>query len=174
VNTDQCNALAQGSFGVSLIDPVNQYVKSDRAIKYALLFIVLTFAGFFLFEVLKRLAIHPIQYGLVGLALALFYLLLLSLSEHLGFGLAYLLSSLACILLIGYYVSHVLHSLMRGVGFTLGLSLLYALLYGLLSAEDYALLMGAILLFALLGAFMTLTRKLNWYAIAPIKATEES
>lgn len=174
VNANQCNAFAQGSFGVSLIDPVNQYVKSDRAIKYALLFIVLTFAGFFLFEVLKRLAIHPVQYGLVGLALALFYLLLLSLSEHLGFGLAYLLSSLACILLIGYYVSHVLHSLIRGLGFTLGLSLLYALLYGLLSAEDYALLMGAILLFALLGAFMTLTRKLNWYAITPVRVPEDS
>jgi inner membrane protein len=172
VRNSQCNSFTQAHFGVSLIDPVNQYVKSDRAIKYALLFIVLTFAGFFLFEVLKRLAIHPIQYGLVGLALALFYLLLLSLSEHIGFGLAYLLSSLACILLIGFYVCHVLQSFQRGLGFTLGLSLLYALLYGLLSAEDYALLMGAILLFALLGTFMMLTRKLDWYALGQSSMSE--
>ena len=74
-----CDAYNSREFGVSFVDPVDQYLKTDRAIKYALLFIALTFAGFFLFEVLKRLAVHPVQYGLVGLALALFYLLLLSL-----------------------------------------------------------------------------------------------
>lgn len=76
---------------------MDQYLKADRAIKYALLFITLTFAGFFLFEVLKRLAVHPIQYALVGLALAFFYLLLLSLAEHVGFELAYLVSAGACV-----------------------------------------------------------------------------
>ncbi|MES2674121.1 MAG: cell envelope integrity protein CreD [Pseudomonadota bacterium] len=161
---NNCDAFANSDFGVSLIDPVNQYVKSDRAIKYALLFIALTFASFFLFEILKRLMVHPVQYGLVGLALAFFYLLLLSLSEHIGFGAAYLISSLACILLIGTYVSHVLQSLLRGIGFTAGLAVLYGMLYGLLCAEDYALLMGSILLFALLGIFMLLTRKVDWYS----------
>lgn len=161
-----CNELRARSFGVSFIFPVDQYLKSDRSIKYALLFIALTFAGFLLFEVLKGLAVHPVQYALVGAALALFYLLLLSLSEHIGFGLAYLLSATACVALIGFYVCHVLRSVAHGLGFAVGLGTLYALLYGLLSTEDYALLMGTLLLFGLLVIFMVLTRKLDWYAIA--------
>jgi len=160
-----CDALNGRSFGVSFIDPVDQYLKSDRAIKYALLFIVLTFAGFFLFEVLKSLAVHPVQYALVGVALAFFYLLLLSLSEHIGFALAYLLSASGCVLFIGFYVSHVLRSARHGLSFSAGLAALYGLLYGLLSAEDYALLMGSLMLFGLLGVFMVLTRKLDWYGI---------
>ncbi|MCO8164697.1 cell envelope integrity protein CreD [Pseudomonas sp. 21LCFQ02] len=167
LRSDQCADLHGRSFGVSFIDPVDQYLKSDRAIKYALLFIALTFAGFFLFEVLKSMAVHPVQYALVGAALALFYLMLLSLSEHLGFATAYLLSAAGCVLLIGFYVSHVLRGVRQGVGFALGLAALYGLLYGLLSAEDYALLMGSLLLFGLLGVFMVLTRKLDWYGIAP-------
>ncbi|MFJ3487054.1 cell envelope integrity protein CreD [Pseudomonas sp. NPDC090202] len=161
-----CTEFKTRSFGVSFISPVDQYLKSDRAIKYALLFIVLTFAGFMLFEVLKGLAVHPVQYALVGASLALFYLLLLSLSEHLGFALAYLLSASACVVLIGFYVCHVLNSLWNGVAFGTGLGTLYALLYGLLSAEDYALLMGSLLLFGLLVVFMVLTRRLDWYALA--------
>lgn len=169
-----CEAFNSRSFGVSFIDPVDQYLKSDRAIKYALLFIVLTFAGFFLFEVLKSLAVHPVQYALVGVALAFFYLLLLSLSEHIGFALAYLLSASACVLLIGFYVCHVLRSVRHGLSFSVGLAALYGLLYGLLSAEDYALLMGSLLLFGLLGVFMVLTRKLDWYGIGqkPAKPLE--
>lgn len=169
-----CEAFNSRSFGVSFIDPVDQYLKSDRAIKYALLFIVLTFAGFFLYEVLKSLAVHPVQYALVGVALAFFYLLLLSLSEHIGFALAYLLSASACVLLIGFYVCHVLRSVRHGLSFSAGLAALYGLLYGLLSAEDYALLMGSLLLFGLLGVFMVLTRKLDWYGIGqkPAKPLE--
>ncbi len=157
-----CAGFEGRAFGVSFIDPVDQYLKSDRAIKYAVLFIGLTFAAFFLFEVLKAMSVHPMQYALVGAALAFFYMLLLSLSEHLGFTLAYGLSAAACVLLIGFYLSYVLHSAGRGVGFAAGLTLLYALLYGLLSAEDYALLMGSLLCFALLGVFMVLTRRLDW------------
>ncbi len=171
-STSRCAEFNGRGFGVSFIDPVDQYLKADRAIKYALLFIVLTFAGFFLFEILKSLAVHPIQYALVGAALALFYLLLLSLSEHLGFALAYLLSASACVLLIGFYVSHVLRSLTHGLGFAAALAALYGLLYGLLSAEDYALLMGALLLFCLLGVFMVLTRKLDWYGVGLRKPNE--
>ena len=147
------------------VDPVDQYLKTDRAIKYALLFIALTFATFFLFEVLKRLAVHPVQYALVGLSLALFYLLLLSLSEHLDFALAYALSASACVGLIGFYVSFVLHSWRRGLGFGSLLAALYAMLYGLLNAEDYALLMGSLLVFGVLGSVMVLTRKLDWYGV---------
>lgn len=164
-----CTDFTSRSFGVSFIEPVDQYLKSERAIKYALLFIGLTFAGFFLFEVLKNMAVHPIQYALVGVALAFFYLLLLSLSEHLGFALAYLLSAGACLSLIGFYVCNVLRSVRHGLGFTAGLAALYALLYGLLRAEDYALLMGSLLLFGLLGAFMVMTRKLDWYGVALAK-----
>jgi len=164
-----CEDFRSRAFGVSFVDPVDQYLKSERAIKYALLFIALTFAGFFLFEILKNLSVHPIQYALVGAALALFYLLLLSLSEHLGFGLAYGLSATGCVLLIGFYLSHVLHSLARAMGFALGLAVLYSMLYGLLSAEDYALLMGSLLLFGLLGVFMVLTRRLDWYSVGPGK-----
>lgn len=163
--SESCDEFKNRTFGVSFIDPVDQYLKSDRAIKYALLFIALTFAGFFLFEVLKSLAVHPVQYALVGVALAFFYLLLLSLSEHLGFGLAYLLSAGGCVALIGFYVCHVLRSLSHGLAFATGLAALYGLLYGLLSAEDYALLMGSLLLFGLLGVFMVLTRKLDWYGV---------
>ncbi|PNB44460.1 cell envelope integrity protein CreD, partial [Pseudomonas sp. FW305-17] len=109
----KCADFTDRAFGVSFVDPVDQYLKSERAIKYALLFIALTFAGFFLFEVLKNLSVHPVQYILVGVALAFFYLLLLSLSEHLGFGLAYGLSASGCVLLIGFYLVHVLRSLGR-------------------------------------------------------------
>lgn len=168
-----CDDFNSRSFGVSFIDPVDQYLKSDRAIKYALLFIALTFAGFFLFEVLKSLAVHPIQYALVGFALAFFYLLLLSLSEHIGFGPAYLISAAACVLLIGFYVCHVLRSVAHGLGFSAGLAALYGLLYGLLSAEDYALLMGSLLLFGLLGTVMVLTRKLDWYGVGKRKEVDD-
>ena len=164
----QCSGFNERAFGVSFVDPVDQYLKSERAIKYALLFIALTFAGFFLFEVLKNLSMHPVQYALVGVALAFFYLLLLSLSEHLGFGLAYGLSASACVLLIGFYLSHVLGSLWRGVGFATGLAVLYGMLFALLSAENYALLMGSLLCFGLLGVFMVLTRRLDWARVGRV------
>jgi inner membrane protein len=165
VGRSDCAEFNARRLGVSFIDPVNQYSKIERAIKYAVLFIALTFAGFFLFEVLRRLAVHPVQYGLVGAALALFYLLLLSLAEHVGFEIAYLVSSTACVGLLGYYISHVLHSAWRGAGFGGALAALYGLLYGLLRAEDYALLMGALLLFGVLALVMVLTRHVNWSAL---------
>jgi len=165
VREDSCNALTARNFGVSFVDPVDQYLKTERAIKYALLFIGLTFAVFFLFEVLKRMAVHPVQYALVGMSLALFYLLLLSLSEHLSFALAYGIAATACVLLIGFYVSYVLHSALRGAGFGTLLALLYGMLFGLLGAEDYALLMGSVLVFGVLAGVMVLTRKLDWYGV---------
>ncbi|HBX55076.1 cell envelope integrity protein CreD [Pseudomonas sp. UBA2684] len=162
---DSCEGLTGRNFGVNFVDPVDQYLKTERAIKYALLFIGLTFAVFFLFEVLKRLAVHPVQYALVGLSLALFYLLLLSLSEHLSFALAYGISASACVLLIGFYVSYVLRSAVRGGVFAGLLALLYGMLFGLLGAEDYALLMGSVLVFGVLAGVMVLTRKLDWYGV---------
>ena len=153
------------SVQVSLVDPTDVYTQVDRASKYGILFVVLTFVGFFLFETLRQLPIHPIQYALVGLALAIFFLLLLSLSEHIAFGLAYLAAALACIGLIGYYVGHVLRSRTRGMGFAAMLGLLYAALYGLLMSEDNALVLGAGLLFVVLAAIMVATRKVDWYQV---------
>jgi len=152
--------------GVSLVEPVNIYVQADRASKYGLLFVLLTFLGFFMFELLKQLPVHPVQYGLVGLALALFFLLLISLSEHIPFAWAYVVSSSACIGLIGFYLSAVLRSVGRGIGFAAMLGLLYAALYGLLVSEDNALVLGAGLLFLILAAVMVITRRIDWYRLA--------
>src|SRR5690606_3649873 len=118
------------------------------------------------FELLRQLRIHPIQYGLVGLALAIFFLLLVSLSEHIAFGLAYLAASAACIGLLGFYLSHVLCSRLRGAGFAAMLATLYAALYGLLASEDNALVLGAGLLFVILAAIMVATRKVDWYRLS--------
>ncbi len=156
---------ALDTIGLSLVDPVNVYSQADRASKYGLLFVLLTFVGFFMFELIKQLRIHPIQYGLVGLALAIFFLLLVSLSEHVAFAWAYLTASIACIGLLGFYVAHVLHSRARGVGFATMLATLYAALYGLLVSEDNALVLGAGLLFVILTALMVVTRKVDWYRI---------
>lgn len=150
---------------VSLIEPVNVYLQAERATKYGALFVMLTFASFFMFELVKRLRIHPIQYLLVGLSLALFFLLLLSLSEHIAFGHAYLAASGACIGLLGFYLTFVLHSVKRGATFAGLLAMLYAALYGLLLSEDNALMLGSLLLFAMLAGIMMLTRRVDWYAL---------
>jgi inner membrane protein len=161
-NNRSCDTFRAQHFGVSFVDPVDQYLKSERAAKYAFLFIGLTFAGFLVLEVLRRHRVHPVQYGLVGLSLALFFLLLLSFSEHIGFAAAYAVSAAACVGLITFYVRHTLASRAHAFGFGGALAALYALLYGILSSEDYALLMGALLVFGVLAAVMVLTRRVDW------------
>ncbi|GHB93305.1 cell envelope integrity protein CreD [Thermomonas carbonis] len=163
-NVDGKQAL--DAIGLSLVEPVDLYSKLDRASKYGLLFVLLTFVGFFMFETIRQLPIHPIQYLLVGLALAIFFLLLLGLSEHIAFGIAYCAASVACIGLLGFYLAHVLRSRARGIGFAAMLGLLYAALYGLLLSEDNALVLGSGLLFAILAAVMIATRKVDWYQVA--------
>ena len=167
---DGTSGAARGctdSFSVGFIDPVNPYSLSDRATKYGVLFIVLTFVAVGLFELMKKLRVHPVQYLLVGSALCSFFLLLVSLSEHLSFGMSYALAAGACVLLLAYYASHMLGGLLRGVPFALGIGLLYGLLYVLLQLEQTALAVGSIALFVVLGAVMVLTRKVNWYGLAP-------
>jgi inner membrane protein len=159
-------SLPLESVSVSLVDPVNVYTQVDRATKYGVLFVLLTFVAFFMFEFLKQLRIHPIQYGLVGLSIAIFFLLLLALSERIAFGTAYLLAAVACVTLIGYYLRHVLGGWARGAGFAGLLGTLYAALYGLLISEDNAMVLGAGLLFVILAAIMVLTRKVDWYRAA--------
>lgn len=153
------------TFGVAFFDPVNPYTLSDRATKYGLLFIVLTFVCVGLVEVLRRLRVHPIQYLLVGAALALFFLLLVSLSEHLAFGWAYLTASLACTALLTFYGSFVLRGWGAGAGFGLGIAGLFGTLYALLQMEQNALVLGSLLLFAVLSVVMIATRELDWYEL---------
>ncbi len=160
---NECTLFKQRNMGVNLVDSVNHYLKNYRASNYAILVIVLIFASFFLLEVLRDEPIHPVQYGFVGLALAVFYLLLISLSEHLGFNIAYLLSALASAILLSVYVAGMLKNSKHGGLFLCGVLFLYSLLYGLLSAEDYALLMGSVLVFVVLSLIMLLTRRVNWY-----------
>lgn len=167
LDSARCADYARNAFGVAFIEPVDLYLTLERAMKYGFLFIGLTFAAFFLFEVLARLAIHPIQYALVGIALAVFFLLLLSLSEHFAFAPSYALAALACVALIGFYLSFVLQGARRGLLFAAGLGTLYALLYAVLRLEDHALLMGSALIFALLAATMIGTRRVDWYRVAP-------
>lgn len=165
---DEAAAAENGcieTFGVSFIDPVNVHSLSDRATKYGLLFIVLTFVGVGLMEVLRRLRVHPIQYLLVGAALSLFFLLLVSLSEHLAFGWAYLAASAACTLLLTFYGSFVLRGWGAGLGFGVAIGGLYGVLYALLQMEQNALVLGSLLLFAVLSAVMVATRQLDWYEL---------
>lgn len=152
-------------FGVALIDPVSPYTLADRATKYGLLFIMLTFVAVALVEVMRRLRVHPIQYLLVGSALALFFLLLVSLGEHLPFAPAYAIAAGACTLLLTYYAVHVLKGWGAGLLFGSGIALLYGVLYVLLQLEQTALVMGALLLFAVLAAVMVATRRIDWYAL---------
>ena len=164
---NECTLFKQRNMGVNLVDSVNHYLKNYRASNYAILVIVLIFASFFLLEVLRDEPIHPVQYGFVGLALAVFYLLLISLSEHLGFNIAYLLSALASAILLSVYVAGMLKNSKHGGLFLCGVLFIYSLLYGLLSAEDYALLMGSVLVFVVLSLIMMLTRRVNWYGRHP-------
>jgi inner membrane protein len=152
------------TLGLGFIDPINTYSLSDRATKYGLLFIVLTFVAVGLFEFMRGLRVHPVQYLLVGAAISIFFLLLVSLSEHLAFDLAYAIAASACVLLLSYYASHMLHSWKRGLPFGAGIAALYGLLYMLLQLEQTALVVGALALFAVLAAVMMLTRKVDWYA----------
>ena len=143
------------------------YQQAERSVKYGVLFLALSFTVFFLFEVMKQLRLHPMQYLLVGLALTVFYLLLLSLSEHISFGPAYLIATLASGSLIGVYLSAVLQNRLLGGAFARSCCyLLYGMLYGILRSEDNALLMGSLLLFAVLALVMLVTRKLDWYAVS--------
>ena len=159
-----CNRMGE-QLSVSLIEPVGLYQQLERASKYGYLFIGLTAAAFMLIELLRRLAIHPVQYTLVGLALAMFFLLLTALSEHLGFAAAYAAATAACVGVITVYLMRVLHNPALGLAFGGALAALYAILYALLKAEDYALLGGSLLLFGLLAGVMIATRRIDWYAL---------
>jgi inner membrane protein len=153
------------TFGVAFMDPVSAYVLSDRATKYGLLFIALTFVGVGLVEVLRRLRVHAVQYLLVGSAVAVFFLLLVSLTEHIAFAWAYLAASAACTLLLTFYGSFVLRGWRAGMVFGACIAALYGALFVLLQMEQSALVLGSLLLFAVLVGVMVATRRVDWYTL---------
>lgn len=155
--------LTESAFGAALFQPAGVYQRNERAGKYGLLFVGLTFVAFFLFEVLQRLRVHPVQYLLIGLSLCTFYVVLLALSEQIGFAPAYACAAFAVVLMVGGYAAAVLTT--RRAGAILGgsLALVYALLYGLVVSEQYSLLIGAFALLAVVALLMFLTRNVDWY-----------
>jgi inner membrane protein len=166
-------AFAQSGVGVAFYEPVDIYQRNYRAVHYAVLLIVITFLTFFLWEHMAGIAIHGMQYLMVGLALALFYLLLLALSEHMSFDLAYGLSAGALVTLITIYLTGVLRRVNLALGAGAGLATLYTMLYWILRSEDYSLLMGSLLLFGVLAILMIATRRVDWSNVARRKRAEE-
>jgi inner membrane protein len=159
------STLLSTAFGVELYQPVDLYQRNERSGKYGILVIALLFIALFLFEILSGVLLHPLQYVLIGLALATFYLLLLALSEHIGFGWAYLVAASAAVVLIGAYATAALQSRRRALALAGLQAAAYGVFYALVRSEDYALLMGASVLFAAIAAVMWLTRRTNWYAL---------
>jgi inner membrane protein len=158
-------AITAAAFGVSLLSPVDAYHTIHRAVKYQILFLVLTFVAFYLFELFYARRIHSVQYLLVGSALCLFYLLLLSLSEHVGFARAYAIASAAVVVVIAGYVRAALGGTTRALAIAGMLVALYAFLFVLLHVQDYALLVGSVGLFLVLALLMYATRNVDWYRV---------
>lgn len=165
VGNSYTDNISQSKFGVLLFSPIDHYTKTTRATKYVIMFIGLTFLVFFMIEVFNKKRIHPIQYLLIGLSLCIFYLLLLSLSEHIGFELAYLFAGISTIALISIYVKSSLEGLSTSLITGGLLTTLYTYLYILIQNQDYALLMGSIGLFVIMAIVMYWSRKVNWYQI---------
>jgi inner membrane protein len=156
------NNINGNAFGTSLYVPVNGYQKTMRSIKYSFLCILLTFAAFFLIETSKKKSVHPFQYGLVGLALVLFYTLLLSFSEYIGFNFSYAIASIATIGLIAWFVNGILSSARLTTVLSVVLLLVYTYVFAILQLQDYALLLGSIGLFVALAIIMHFSKKIQW------------
>lgn len=157
--------IDDAAFGVSLLMPVDQYQKTMRSAKYAIMFIALTFLVFFFSEVLNKFRIHPIQYLLVGIALSIFYVLLLSLSEQIGFNLAYLVASVSVIIMISAYAWSIFKHRRNTIITTASLVVLFIFLFTLLKLQVFSLLLGSIGLFVVLAIVMYLSRNIDWYEL---------
>jgi inner membrane protein len=166
--------IYSSSFGIDFLIPVDNYQKTMRTAKYAIMFITFTFLSFFLIELLNQKVIHPIQYLLIGFSLLVFYTLLLSLTEHMTFNLAYILAVAANILLISAYTRSVLKNNLQTLIILGILVILYGYLYVVLQLQDYALLMGSVGLFVVLAILMFLTRKIDWFSILKISDSNHS
>ncbi|HBT8611747.1 TPA: cell envelope integrity protein CreD [Klebsiella pneumoniae] len=159
------------AFSADVMSLADQYQLTDRATKYAILLIGLTFMAFFVFESLTRRPLHPMQYLLVGLSLVLFYLVLLALSEHIGFTAAWLAASLSGAVMNGIYLQAVLRGWRNSLLFVAALLLLDGVMWFLLHSEDSALLLGTGVLALALSVLMFLTRRVDWYALSLPKGT---
>ncbi len=156
-------ALTGAEFGVKLLIPVDQYQKSIRTAKYGLLVILLTFISLFMVEIMKKFRIHPFQYILVGAALIVYYSLLLSFSEHLGYDLAYIVASVATVTLIALYSSTFLASRKLVFVFIGLLAFFYGFIFVIIQLQDYSLLLGSIGLFLTVGLLMYFSKGIQWY-----------
>ncbi len=161
-------------FGLKFYIPADEYQQAMRSSKYGLLIIILTFVSFFFVEVFSGKAIHPIQYMLIGLALIIFYSLLLSLSEYIRFQYSYLISGVLVISLIGFYTQSIFRSRKIFLSITAMLTSFYGFVYVLLQLQDYSLLLGNIALFLILAAIMFFTRKINWFEVLKGQTTTET
>jgi inner membrane protein len=157
-------ALTGAEFGVKLLIPVDQYQKSIRTAKYGLLVILLTFISLFMVEIMKKVRIHPFQYILVGAALIIYYSLLLSFSEHLGYDSAYVVASVATVALIALYSSTFLASRKLVLVFTGLLTFFYGFIFVIIQLQDYSLLLGSIGLFLTVGLLMYFSKGIRWYS----------
>jgi inner membrane protein len=164
--TGSQHTISKSSFGIDLILPVDNYQKSYRSIRYAILFIGFTFLVFFFIEVLNKVFIHPVQYILVGVALIVFYTLLLSFSEHMKYNLAFIISALSTLLLIAGYVKAILKSTQLSLLISGILTVLYTFIFVIIQLQDYALLIGSIGIFIILGLVMYFSRKIDWYNLS--------
>ncbi len=153
------------SFGARMVVMVDEYQKNTRAVKYAIMFIALTFIAFFFVEALNRIQIHPIQYILVGLSLVLFFSLLISITEHLNFNLAYLISSVSTVLMITLYTKTIFKNTRLTLVQSGILTAIYVFIYTIIQLEDYSLLFGSVGLFFVLAAIMYISRKIDWYSV---------
>ncbi len=162
----QAGVINQGNFGVRLLVPADEYQEIVRALKYAIMLLSLTFLVLFFYEAMRGSRVHPLQYILIGLALALFYLLLLSISEYLGFKTAYLLSALTIIGLITLYSKSIFKAWRPALLEALILTFVYGFIFVILQLEDYSLLVGSLGLLAILALVMTVSRKIDWYSVA--------
>lgn len=159
------------SFGITMVQPADQYAKTERSVKYAILFIGLTFSLFFVIELMQKKPVHPVQYVMIGLALSIFYTLLLSISEFLAFDLAYVIAATAVVLLITLYAKSHFRSTKTAFIFGSVLTCLYVFTFVLIRLEDTALLIGSIGLFIILSIAMYASRKVNWYG-QPVASAE--
>lgn len=158
-------SVAASAFGVILLSPFDAYVQTMRSLKYAILVIALTFFAYFFTEIFQKRAVHPLQYILIGMALVVFYTLLLSISEYILFPIAYLTAASATIILLSWYTHSIFKKAKTTVIFALLLSVLYLFIYVLIQMQDNALLFGSIGLFVLLALAMYLSRRIDWYNI---------
>ncbi|MDA3840321.1 MAG: cell envelope integrity protein CreD [Patescibacteria group bacterium] len=170
---DNIQDFSSSKFGVNMFVPVDEYQKNTRSIKYAIMLIALTFLIFFFAEAMNKIKVHPIQYILVGLAIVLFFSLLLSLSEHTSFNYAYLISATITAIMITVYSKHIFKNnrltiLQGGI-----LLIVYLFMYTIIQLEDYALLVGSIGLFVILAIVMYISRKINWYELGAKDVSRE-